>query len=416
MHELPSQTLLQQQHARKVSGQELEVMGKHAARKYLSGSCDTLSDAVVETVKEAGLSPEQVKRVVEFANTDAYLQEFRKEGSDHKYIHFHGGPANPSEILKDLNDGGGGTVFDTGVSDYNQPPPDFKKTAQRNRERLGLDKVASAINPADRELRAAFDVQERPIPFADPWNEATAMRDKLAGARDHLNSELSGLEVEFLTVCDDLYHQVKQAALNDVPLGHIIQAWGEIVPGPEYVKLAFQRISPRLLKEGVFHSRTEIGDSLTKQASGMADQRHPIVRSFAAFCGRLDKLAQVRTTRDEISGAFNRIDWFLKEGMKKEARGGAVGKVWQAARGAAGKAAPHVRKGVSAAVGETAGGVAGKATEIMPHLVAGGLGLEAYDRLKYHPVTGGAVRGVKARVLPYSQEGQMRKARLSGMM
>src|SRR5208282_6747332 len=114
MADLHTQGLLQQAHAHRVSGEHLEVLGKQASSRWSSGESKTLSDAVVETVKTAGLSPEQVKRVCEFANTEAYLTEFKKEGSAHKFIDFGSGPADPSTVIKDLNDGGGGTVFDDG--------------------------------------------------------------------------------------------------------------------------------------------------------------------------------------------------------------------------------------------------------------------------------------------------------------
>ena len=144
MHDLPSVMLLQQSHAVPRSGEELEVLGKCAAQKYVEGACGNLSDAVVETVKHAGLSPEQVKRVVEFANTDAYLTEHRKEG-EAKYVTFEGGPADPAEVLRDLNDGGGGTVFDRGLADYSLPP--LSKVASsglEERNLASLEKTAAA--------------------------------------------------------------------------------------------------------------------------------------------------------------------------------------------------------------------------------------------------------------------------------
>ena len=127
MHDLPSMLLMQQSHAPPKSGEELEVLGKCAAKKYIDGASKSLNDAVVETIKSAGLSPEQVRRVVEFTNTDAFLTEHKKEGSS-RYVDFHGGPADPGEILRDLNDGGGGTVFDRGA-DYTMPPPVTKTAA-----------------------------------------------------------------------------------------------------------------------------------------------------------------------------------------------------------------------------------------------------------------------------------------------
>lgn len=395
-----------------MSGEELEVLGKHAACKYLTGACNTLSDAIVETVKSAGLSPEQVKRVIEFANTDAYLQEFKKEGTDHKYIHFHGGPANPSEVLKDLNDGGGGSVFDRGVSDYNQPP-DLEKSSsvllQSNRQRLGV-KTASVYNPAEQQLEQLFAVKEQPLPYADPWEESVAMREKLAGARDHLNSELSSLEIEYMDVCDHMYHLVKQAALNDVPLGHIIQAWADVVPGENYVKLAFARVGPRLMADGVFLSRVALGESLTKTASGMPDHSHPLIRTFAAFCTYLDKMASVRASRDEVNDAFGRIDWFLREGMKKHADSlvGVLGKVHRGAKGLSRRAAPVVEK----AIGGTPGVVAGKVVEHTPEALEAALLYEGYNRLKYSPSTAGLVRGVKSWIPGTTENYMARRERM----
>ena len=74
MHDLPSVMLLQQSHAPVKTGEELETMGKVASRKFLTGEAGSLNEAVVETVKHAGLGPEQVRRVIEFANTDILVR------------------------------------------------------------------------------------------------------------------------------------------------------------------------------------------------------------------------------------------------------------------------------------------------------------------------------------------------------
>lgn len=321
MQDLPSQTLLQQAHARPKSGEELEVLGKQAASLYLNGECANLTEAVVETVKHAGLSPEQVKRVVEFTNTSAYLKEFEKKGSSHKYIDFHGGPANPAEILKDLNDGGGGTVFDRGDGDYKSPPSHISKTAslaQRNMQRLtgGLEKTAGVdFDPAEAAFERMLTVEEKPIPYANPWAEIEDMREKLAGAREHLTSDLSLLETDLLALHEELYGHVKQAAMEGTPLGYIVQAWSEVTPGPGFVKAAFISIGPRLAEEGVFPGLGDIGDSLVKTAEGvMADHRHPLIQCFAAFCTTLEKVAELRAARDEIAAYQEKAEHFIKKG------------------------------------------------------------------------------------------------------
>ena len=122
MADMPKQTLLQQAHARPVSGEELETLGRQAASAWRRGEHKSLSDSVVETVKQAHLSPEQVRRVVEFTNQSAYVEEFRESKEAHRVVDFPGGPADPSAVIMDLNDGGGGTINDDGSLDYSLSP------------------------------------------------------------------------------------------------------------------------------------------------------------------------------------------------------------------------------------------------------------------------------------------------------
>lgn len=384
MSDLPAQGLLQQLNARPVSGEHLEVLGKHASDLWCGGRCDTLTEAVVETVKHAGLSPEQVRRVIEFTNTHAYLSEFKKEGA-HKVIDFgSGGPADASDILKDLNDGGGGSVFDRGTLDYDQPPTEKKLASAR----------------AERELVLAFGDGDAPLPFANPLGEAVDLRDKLAAANDHLLAQLSGLEVMYADLADRLYHEVKQASLTGVPLADVIAAWQTVSPADEYIKVAFELFSPRLLREGVFRSLDDMTGSVDKTASiGIVNEEHPLVVDFSEFCEVLSKLAECRVSRDEVATALGQMTLFLKEG------GGVYGKAREIAEKASHPAGKVVGKAFHALAGEGAGRAAERATsfgvkhaptaavlaganEVRRHLQYGPVGRQVSDTvLKHVPMT-----------------------------
>ncbi len=484
MTDLPSITLLQQAHAIPKTGEELEVLGKTAACKYSAGECPSLSEAVVETIKHAGLSPEQVKRVVEFTNQSAYRNEFNKLGSGHKYIEFEGGPADPGDVLKDLNDGGGGTVFDRGVLDYASQPSMAAKTAsallEQNRGRLGIEKVARRLTEADfaaaigmspagagwgqpgsggfdpfgeqqkmqqvAMLQAAtgrkpvmvkhsseldFDPAETAFeemfrtdgpaaePYHEPLQDSLEMREKLGGARDHLTGELGGLELAFNEVLGDMYTEVKQAALQGVTLGQVMTAWADVVPGPDYVKLAFAYIGPKLQEDGVFDSMDDIGASLEKMASnGLVNHAHPLVQSMAAYITVLDKLAHVRAARDELDTEYNRIDGFTKkaasvaEALRSLAqKGGAFPKVQGIARGAGeavGKGAQEVGEailGAGSPVAAGAGKVVGGVVKYSPEAGVGLAGYEGYQRSK----------PTLRRMAPYIPFSPASQARLSGM-
>lgn len=318
-YNLPAQTQLQQASARPISGAELETLGKHAACQYAKGCAKSLNDAVVETVKSAGLSPEQVKRVVEFANTSAFISEFKKEGSTTKYVHFDDGPADPSDVLKDLNDGGGGTVFDRGTLDYSHTPQQHKQASAYGLHARNLQSMEKAAgvdlhDPRDAILAEAFGVTPAPeITYTNPFHDVEEAQDKLATVRDGALAELSELEVALLDVNRDLYHQVKQAALAEVPLGHVLQAWHEVLsPDPVLVKSAFAMIGPKLREEGVL-SYEKLGDSLQKTAgSKQVNENHPIVRSFGAYCEAIQKIAALRATHDECCAGIEKLQAFQK--------------------------------------------------------------------------------------------------------
>lgn len=295
MTDLPAQWPIQQAHARPISGEELEAFGKKAAACYLNGSCPTLNESVVTTVKHAGLSPEQVRRVIEFTNTSAYLTEFNKEGSAHRVIEFNGGPADAGTVLRDLNDGGGGTVFDRGLSDYASPPT----------------KTASAVD--ERAFEQMFAAQETRYPDAHPEAEMANLRDKLAGLYEDQTSQLSGLEADFMGSCDRLFENVKEAALSGLNLGEVLFAWQHVTPEPEYVKCAFSMLSERLISNDVFQSFDAIGESLTKTGSANrhVDLDHPLLDSYAEYCATLTKLAALREARDEVESALNDATGFL---------------------------------------------------------------------------------------------------------
>lgn len=380
----PIQTVLQQRDARPVSGEHLEVLGKQAAANWCEGKVASLHAAIVDVVRGERLSPEQVKRVVEFTNGDAYLQEFRKEGS-HKVVHFDCGPADPSQVLQDLNDGGGGSVYDRGTLDYTRDPKEVHKHAQASsyreqvadfyagrggtptatspRQRVmdfysgrsvthsseasgaektasvegvepveglpklpkmpALPKHAAVESPYEDQLWALFNNGEPShIAFAEPLQPLVEVRSKLAAGRDQVASEIDALEIDYATAGDQLYHHVKQAALEGVSLADVVKSWSSVSDDPLYVKIAFRLMTPRFQREGVFPSLDALGESLTKQASaGDVNVEHPLVSSYGEFIDALNKLANMRVLHQEFVDGFENAESLLKQA----ASGGLIG-------------------------------------------------------------------------------------------
>jgi len=334
----PIQTVLQQRDARPVSGEHLEVLGKQAAANWCEGKVASLHDAIVDVVRGERLSPEQVKRVVEFTNGDAYLREFRKE-ANHRVVHFDKGPADPSQVLQDLNDGGGGSVYDRGTLDYTRDPKEVHKHAQAVGSYGGTEKTASATeaegleaveglpkpqklpslpkhaSPYEDELWALFNHGEPShIAFAEPLQPLVEVRSKLAAGVDEVAYEIDKLEVDYAEAGTQLYGHVKQAALEGVSLADVVKSWAVVSEDPLYVKIAFRLMTPRLQREGVFPSLDALGESLTKQASaGDVNAEHPLVTSYGEFIDALNKLANMRVLHQELIEGVEQSENLLKQ-------------------------------------------------------------------------------------------------------
>ena len=437
MSDSPLQMILQQHDARPVSGEHLEVLGKHAASQWLLGKYASLNEAVVDSVRSEHLSPEQVRRVVEFTNGDAYLQEFRKEGSGHKVVHFDCGPADPSQVLQDLNDGGGGSLYDSGVFDYNMTPSAAKHASASKEGIEGLPKLPNfpalpknsmqktaglmaVLGSAEKNAHYEphlWDLfnngQETRMQYAEPLRPLMDMRTKLAAARDQLSSELDALELDYVDACDRLYGQVKQAALDSTSLSDVVQAFASVTSDPVYVKVAFGVFTPRFQRERVFDSLEAIGDSLTKKASCYSvNSEHPLVEAYADFVDVLTKLAESRALQAElVKGASEAEALLLKQSASV---GGAIGvtkKVLHAAgRGidAASKPIAHVLVG-----GE-------HASKIAPHFargtkIVGGAGAllaanAGVQSITDRPAVQGATGAIKS-IVPGTAEYQNRRYR-----
>jgi hypothetical protein len=440
MYELPANVLLQQSKAQPRSGEELETFGKVAARSFLAGKHSTLSDAVVGTIKHAGLSPEQVKRVVEFTNVNAYITEFNKEGSANKYVQFEGGPANPSDVSRELNSGGGGTVFDRGNEDYRSMPSGTKTAMARNLQLLGLEKTAAGQSEDDFWQAFYGDKTAGIETLRDPTPDVEDLYFKLAGAADHVTSELSLLEAEMPKVAEDLHQAVRAGVHDGCTLGQILSAWTHVVPSPDYVKIAFSVIGPRLLEEGVF-TADSFADSCEKTASqGLVNLEHPLVATMAHFSAQLTKCAQLRSAQQELidsAEAVRRHPLFTGE-LHKEAmtpgfgiqRGaGYLGNAWKNIAHAGNKAGEGAEWATKQLIGtpstnKTTGGMLrdelpgwanaltrGTVKYVAPAVGVAAVGNELYDQARQIPALDTAAQVVAART-PGTHEYYMHQAQI----
>lgn len=261
--------LEQQKAARPVDPEQLEAMGKRAAARF--AECGgTLNDAVVSIVKEAMLSPEQVKRVCEFANTSAYLTEFEKAG-EVRNVTFDGGPASPSVVLKELNDGSAPAIHQVKEASYEPPTTHYKVAGASD------SVLAEAFGVSGMEKAASVDHLSR----AEAAEEVADMRVRLDAVRDDLMSKLSHSEVFLDDVKDDLYSAVKQEVMDGASLGDIMSAWSGYGDANQVKEAMSFYVLDRLRDDGVM-DQEQIENSICKtaEAGRVPNPNHPAIERF----------------------------------------------------------------------------------------------------------------------------------------
>ena len=398
MHDLPSFLAQQQGNAKPKTAEELEVLGKEAASKYCRGNSATLTAAVVDTVKTAGLAPEQVRRVVEFANIDAFHQEFKKEGAGHRVVEFDKGPADFSDVIKELNDTGGVLEMNKNAFDYSSPPPNVPQLESDNEVRLGVD---------NEKLASAFGVEEVPLPYADPLRASLDLKAKLAGLDEELTADLNHLQSQYFDIVEDLTHQVKQACLEGTELGQVVAAWSTVTDKPAFMKAAFAVLNPALVEGGVFQSYDELGDSIMKTASaGLVNPEHPLMVRFQDFCETLTKMAETRAAQEEVASSLDQISTFLKAAVdsnKLTAAKNVLGKAWGASKSLADAAAPLAGSAIKG-MGGAAGTIAETAIPYAPHAAVAYGGYKAHEAAQHSPTVQKALSHI-----PGTKQNQIRQ-------
>jgi hypothetical protein len=202
-------------------------------------------------------------------------------------------------IIKDLNDGGGGNVFDTGSFDYHSAP----ETKQASAHGDVFDEFEKA---ASVEISTAFEAIG-----SNPFRDSMELRDKLASEYDKNIAQINGLESIFHDISKQLFHHVKQASMSGHSLGEIVSIWSDYAPDDIYVKVAFQHLMPQLIDNEVI-SAEGLAESLQKTASNrMVNPKHPLVTDFQEFCETVDKLASLRDEQLDIGNGLGELNTFL---------------------------------------------------------------------------------------------------------
>lgn len=316
MDELSSYLLSGKHHA-SISPETLEMLGKKAATAFLSDNIP-LNDAIAKLAAEHhDISPEQIKRVVEFANTSVYLakhDQAKTAGSEHSYPQFE--LADAGRIIQDMSDGARPTVVTKTDIDYNR---------QAQKPKLSSAPLEQALADLFKTASEEQDYSEETIA-----SQLLAAKDLLTGLRDNLVDTYNQHEGVFKEAAADFYSQAKNHLMDGGSLAEVVIAAQSTGADSDTVNQVMGPVVQRLISEKVASPLALKRDmaALDKVAHRIVNPEHDLVKSFSAtiLAGHEMKVASMAL--GEISEELSQVQDFLKKAyFDKEAVAGLLARV-----------------------------------------------------------------------------------------
>lgn len=287
-----------------VSPETLEQMGKEASVMYLTKGL-SLSEGIA---KLAGAYPdfnaEQVKRVVEFANTATYLALHDKDktaGAESSYPQFE--LADPARVIQDLSDGARPTTATRTDLDYSKLPEKKEKVSSANADAM-MDELFKTASPGELNYSKESVI-----------NDVMAYKYTVESAVDLLKNSAEKFDMMYKQASIEYYDNVKQHLLEGGSFADVVVASRSMGADLDKIAEETRPIVVRLLTEKVASvAALKAGtDGIEKVAHRVVNEQHPLVTNFAAMLFAKEELDKVAMALDDTEDQLERLNEFVKE-------------------------------------------------------------------------------------------------------
>jgi len=269
---------------------KLQLMAKQAVASWSEGRHSTLNMAVANQVKLAGsMNREQMQRLVEASNQEAYRLEHTTKVGSHRIVDFKGGLARLEDVVKQAT-GLPEPVTYHDIQDYASPPAQTKQASWD--EIMGVEGI---------EKKAE----------ADPGPYSGLTLEKLSRRLEHeiknAQSELDTASLHLPSARDELVMQMKRAHREGSSLGEIAQYLGAVDADPLFLKSAFQLAYPTLKQVGGHTDESYMASIKQAHAVGTPDFEHPLARAYLGLIDASTKVAAARSVLIELEDAQRKV-------------------------------------------------------------------------------------------------------------
>ena len=270
--------------SRSVDPSHLEGLGKQAARLAETSGL-ALSEAVVQTIGHEKLNAEQVRRVVENTNVEAFHRKYSSLDPMSRVVHVDGGPADVAQVMQSLRTAAQPQEQILDTFDYVVPP---QKTAAAD----------YSMPPRSEAAAESFVSLDRTT--AGIVGDVLRLQSKLAAAHESVVQDAEAAEFVMNEALVRLADNVKYAGRQGAAASEIFEAWHEV--DPELAKVAFARL-------GRFASGN------VKVASRRLNPEHEVVQGFSVFVKHAQDYASRVSARQDLEAEILRVsEWLQRHG------------------------------------------------------------------------------------------------------
>lgn len=288
--------------------EKLELMGKEAAALLIEKNVPLLDGVVKVASQHPDMNAEQVRRVVEFANTEAYLsfhQKNKTAGSESSYPQFK--LADPELVLAKLGAASRpATETETDVA--------FQALPAQQR-------ASNAAREAALEALFLGENRERAKTAAAHITNDSAAHNILSAKSDlqdlKATLEHSGERIQLLRkqAEADYYDSMKRHVLDGGSMVDVLRAAAET--GLEGEKIAsvltpfFSKLQEeKVCSKGAFSKEAmALGETIHREV----DTEHPFVAGFAAVVSLVDEEEKVAGALEDVNAQLAKVQRAIKE-------------------------------------------------------------------------------------------------------
>jgi len=291
-----------------LSAEKLEMMGKEAAHLLIDKQVP-LHQAVVKVASQVSdINAEQVKRVVEFANTAAYLAYHEKNktaGAESSYPQFD--LADPHRVLSSLRLNAKPVKTTSSDVTYSSEP-EKRKVSNAKREAALEDLFLGENKERVKTAGRAFSYESGVSQIMDAKADLTSLKEHLEHSGETFDLKLKEAEAEY-------YDYVKRYIMDGGSFTDVMRAAMEVEPGHDKLGSVLVPVIQRLLVERVATAERLNGenDGLSKVAHRIVDDEHPLVTLFGAMMSLNDEVEKVATALKDVDDQLASVQKAIRE-------------------------------------------------------------------------------------------------------